>query len=1229
MLPADSKKQFVYKNTADLMSKIHLLIDSISSLTGEQYTLENFAEAILKIGVDLTPSEIAWFYKMDFSQNCLERLGANSKQEKISPRLIEISDHNAVCQVARNGTVKIIKDSKKQNLKAIQSTKYRSQIILPMKRGELTIGVLVFASTLPNAFSDEEIRILHLFSLLAASAFDQAKLRLHLQRISKSILQGYDVLQNAIVHATNDLTGKSVALWLLDEATDELTVAASLGISENFKKKAKIKYVGADDSLIAHAFLEKQPVNIENLNNAGSGITVKLRDLLNKEKWNTALIVPIFDSAEKPIGALALKNFVDEKFGRFEVDFLLNFASQIAIVFDEVRVQKKLESLADIGKFAFQDVTADVSPVLKRIADAGCKITGADYIAIFPYHRHIPNYYDNNNIVVSGPDKFEFRERPRERGLTVITREIDEIVVYNVQEGEISESSQKRLQQSGFSIEEAVERIQNANFIKTKEIKSFVGISIKAKRVGAKKAGLSENVGMLYIDFAHEHRITEKELDWIRIFSQQVGNFIYNARISEDLKHRARGHQTLNQIGSKLSGLLNEDKILKEIAKYATKGLECIHCSVFRLQKSQLVVAATDGEFAEDLLPGRTFELGEGVAGWVAQNKKAAFVIDTSKDERYELGWHNTQNINSVVDQNEPGSLIVVPIFLNDIVYGVISIEQRHIAGFSKLDLEFLEILARQASSAIENAQLVQRLRILNDASRELSSKSDIQIILNETINAVFKTIGCNHSSFFVFEDGLLKPKASKSRQEQQPVTREFRMGEGLVGRVAEFGKPIFTNDARKEEGFKVGERVPDVDRSMILVSVKTTGGIFGVISVDQDRVNAFGKQDLQIVETLALQVGIALENAKLLKQMNLLHDISTAINAASNVDNSLQLIIEGARKLIGANAGIVHLINTEKMEISKSYAYPPDSGSKLAPRFSQQKGFTWEIYKTGKAVAVSDLEKSERANEEGIKLGIRALIGIPLKVETKIIGVLFLNETRTREFSSQEIELLSLLANNAAIAVEKSRLIDNVNTANNHLDYTNSLLETKINNLNAVIEMGRRLTASVDLTEKQVLHLIYDNLHPLMNTENMYIALYDHATDMVCFPVMFVDGQKTEISDRKAGSGRTEFIISSKKHLFVQTREESIAWYKEQGREEYIGEPFASWIGVPMISGSRVIGVIAAYHLTNNHEYDQDDLDVLQAIANQAAIALEVTRRIAELKALQSLTNDLSTGLL
>ena len=95
----------------------------------------------------------------------------------------------------------------------------------------------------------------------------------------------------------------------------------------------------------------------------------------------------------------------------------------------------------------------------------------------------------------------------------------------------------------------------------------------------------------------------------------------------------------------------------------------------------------------------------------------------------------------------------------------------------------------------------------------------------------------------------------------------------------------------------------------------------------------------------------------------------------------------------------------------------------------------------------------------------------------------------------------------------------------------------------------------------------------------------------------------------RKAGKGRTEEIIRTKKSIFIPTRQESEKWYAQPGHEEYVGYALPSWVGVPMMIGDKVLGVIATYHPTQEYVYDREDLTILQTMANQAAIALDNAR--------------------
>jgi CheY-like chemotaxis protein len=110
----------------------------------------------------------------------------------------------------------------------------------------------------------------------------------------------------------------------------------------------------------------------------------------------------------------------------------------------------------------------------------------------------------------------------------------------------------------------------------------------------------------------------------------------------------------------------------------------------------------------------------------------------------------------------------------------------------------------------------------------------------------------------------------------------------------------------------------------------------------------------------------------------------------------------------------------------------------------------------------------------------------------------------------------------------------------------------------------------------------------------------------------MLVDNEFVETSPRSGGYGKLEWIIRNQEPLLFATRDESMAWYTQPVQMEYIGQPFASWIGVPMIIGKYVLGAIAAYDRSEEYLYDEIDVEALSRMAKQAALALERARSVS-----------------
>jgi GAF domain-containing protein len=226
--------------------------------------------------------------------------------------------------------------------------------------------------------------------------------------------------------------------------------------------------------------------------------------------------------------------------------------------------------------------------------------------------------------------------------------------------------------------------------------------------------------------------------------------------------------------------------------------------------------------------------------------------------------------------------------------------------------------------------------------------------------------------------------------------------------------------------------------------------------------------------------------------------------------------------------------------------------------------------------------------------------LATPMIVEDRVIGVLAIeSRSKPRAFGENGVRVLSTVARQAAVAIENARLVDQ--------------RDRKIASLRALYEMGQKLNAGIRSDEPAILQLIYRQASRLMDTSNLYIALYDEKTDTVSFPLMYVDGQPLQVPSRKRGEGRTEWIIQNRQPILIETCTESVVWYEKYGHE-YIGEPFASWVGVPMMARDKVLGVIATYHKTQDYVYTKDDLEILSLMANQAAVAIENARLYQEL---------------
>jgi NtrC-family two-component system sensor histidine kinase KinB len=166
--------------------------------------------------------------------------------------------------------------------------------------------------------------------------------------------------------------------------------------------------------------------------------------------------------------------------------------------------------------------------------------------------------------------------------------------------------------------------------------------------------------------------------------------------------------------------------------------------------------------------------------------------------------------------------------------------------------------------------------------------------------------------------------------------------------------------------------------------------------------------------------------------------------------------------------------------------------------------------------------------------------------------------------------------------------------------------LERRVNELGSLQAVGQALSSSLDLGT--ILTAIHTQVARLMPARNFYVALYDPDSGEVSFPLAIENGERIRWRSRSTGNGLTEHILRTRAPLLI--RKDYEATLEALGIDR-IGQPAASWLGVPILAGAEVLGVIAVQSFTQQ-TYDVFSQEVLITIAAQAAVAIENARLYA-----------------
>src|SRR5437870_5188571 len=327
------------------------------------------------------------------------------------------------------------------------------------------------------------------------------------------------------------------------------------------------------------------------------------------------------------------------------------------------------------------------------------------------------------------------------------------------------------------------------------------------------------------------------------------------------------------------------------------------------------------------------------------------------------------------------------------------------------------------------HANTNEQLTTLFALGREVASVLDLQELLQKIPQLIARLTRFQAFAVYLLDPGGSELTIAYSIGYPENIARTLRLkvGEGLVGAAVAEARPILVNDVRAEPRYV--EAVPG-SKAELVVPLRRKGRVIGALNLLSDEA-AFTETDEAVLRQFAAHVAVAIENARLFEHereytntLQTLTEIAREFGAILNLDELLSRIASLTRRVIDYRTFGIILINdgTQDLEPKVAVRY----GEKVSlPRLKVGTGLIGYAALHKEPVLVPDVSADPRY----IKVvdDVQSELVIPLLVKDRCIGVFDLESPELDAFRAHDVEILTLLASQAAVAIENARLYETI----------------------------------------------------------------------------------------------------------------------------------------------------------------------------------------------------------
>lgn len=1013
---------------------------------------------------------------------------------------------------------------------------------------------------------------------------------------------------DVIVDRCRALLGAGAAgVFRFDRPGGVLVYDRGIGLSPDFIEHLTVR---PGEGTTGRSYLEQKPVwTADILADAHMQLHESQRSLIEREGYHAVLSVPILIKGQ-PYGALAVYWWQARTPEASQVSLLTALAGQAAIALENARLYgaatdrgRRLATLAHLT----ETLTASLSleDVLGRVVQSAVDLFGSSV----------------SRVWLLDEDGRSLSLRASAGAMTTVNGRTR----MSADEGLMGHIVTSRapllvpdLREDG--------RAHNAERIRAEGLISFAGMPlILGDRV----------LGALSVSLRERRPFDGEDLGLLQSLGNQAAVAIRNATLYADTRRSLEETRALLEVTEILNSTLEPQRLLKRVAIKIAQVCGVDRCSIERWEADRvlpLMSQFADGRrdpamwqayTTENLLPPREAPVNVRAI----ETRRPVVVEDAVASDLVPVEWSRTYGVRSTM---------VVPLIRQDEIIGVMTLDFCERPGtYAPWQVNLAVAIAGQLVLSLENARLYgeaqERLRetgTLLAVGEVLSQPGTPDEVMRRVAREVGRAFGADMVGVYALtpERDALAPVAGyrvPKRLLTHFLANPFQLDRMPAMAAAwRAGRATWatdvTNDPRFDPEFFHHLDPHSVLFAPISVRGEARGALFLVWWGAGRRPPS---AEVSLVEGIAAQVGLAMENMELSQQTaQKLQETETLLAASRTLSSTLdpedmarQFLRHICRSLGATGAGVWLCDESGQwLEPFMGYHIPKDlleAFRGLRLRMADQ-AFYAEAARTLRPVASPDVSEDPRITSPSRDLVPHySQLFVPIVAKDRMIGGFTVFwKARGREFPESELRLMEGVASQAGVALENARLFrDN---------------GRRVAELSVLHDLSRTVTGRLD--RSGLVATIHGQITRVFDVQHLVILLHDEASDELEVVLRIADGQPDARVPRRyprRGVGLMSRVLDSGRP--IRTRA-----YADECRRQGVdsvgpGADLPHWLGVPMNAGERTLGVLALR--SRDREFSDYDEHLLASIADLAALALrsaslfsERSRAYSELAAAQ-----------